>query len=79
MCNTCSPAQVKFTTPITLDELDVMGAKKFIRRCEECDEYAFMISKFKVPSLILSWKILTPTSQLYEPINNVVYKFRMIV
>jgi hypothetical protein len=79
MCNTCSLGQVKFTTPITLDELNYVGTNKFIRRCQECDEHAFVISKFRVPSLISCWKILTPTSQQYEPNNNVVYNFRLIV
>lgn len=79
MCNTCSPAQVKFTTPITLAEIYNMGYKKFLKRCRECNKPAFVITKFTVPSLISSWKILTPTSQKYEKIDNVVYTFRTIV
>ncbi len=30
MCNTCSLGQVKFTTPITLDELNYVGTNKFM-------------------------------------------------
>jgi hypothetical protein len=81
MCNTCYQGQVKFTTPITLVELErISSIRKCVGNCAECGELAFAISKFQVPSLISNWKLLMPTSEPYVSVDNVVYTFtRMIV
>ena len=80
MCSTCSPGQVKFTTPITLVELErISNIRSCTEKCAECGKLAFAVSRFQVPSLISSWKMLFPTTEPYVSVDNVVYTFKKMI
>ena len=80
MCNTCSPGQVKFATPISLADLErISNIRRCTKECDECGEMAFAITKFPVPSLISSWKMLLPTTEPYVSVDNIVYTFKKMI
>jgi len=74
MCNTCSLGQVKFVAPISSLEVYHM-----CKRCPSCGKLVIWIEKNKFPSLISSWKILTPSSIPWEPMPNIIEDVFIIV
>uniref|UniRef100_A0A6C0BSV2 Uncharacterized protein n=1 Tax=viral metagenome TaxID=1070528 RepID=A0A6C0BSV2_9ZZZZ len=72
MCNTCSLGQVKFVTPVI--------SREVIRMCDPCPSCGSLVIRLdKFPSLISSWKIVSPTFQPWERIGNTVYDVLIIV
>lgn len=73
MCTICCPGQIKLVTPMRDIEVS--------RMCDRCDcgRSVIIIERMNFPSLIQSWKILTPESYECDQIPNIVHNVRIIV
>jgi hypothetical protein len=72
MCRTCQLGEIRFMTPIRVDELIQLSTD-----CPECDRLCIDIAR--IPSLIKNWRILTETSHKKELDKYLDYKFHIIV